>query len=238
MSIPNDTRFERPAAAMIERFQTDLITWYDANGRSFPWRDTTDPFAVLLAEVMLQRTQAPQAKRIFAAFLDRHPTPQAVLAGDPGLLEEELSGLGLRHRAKRVLQLCRELVERYGGRVPEEAEELVSLPGVGPYTLHAVQCFGYGRDVPIVDRNVVRVLTRVFGYLPSAARAHTDRGMWRLAALLVPPGRARPYNLALLDLAATVCTARPHHGRCPLTVYCHHYRTQRSGAGHSGVDSV
>ncbi len=174
---------------------------------------------------MLQRTQAPQAARIFADFLSRYPTAASVAEADPIVIEDILAGLGLRHRARRVIALCRALVERHGGRVPDDSGSLDALPGVGPYSVGAVLCFAFGRDTAIVDRNIVRVLTRLVGYTPSATRPHTDRGLWALALSLVPHGRAREYNLALLDLAASICTARhPRHDVCPLADLCHYYR--------------
>jgi A/G-specific adenine glycosylase len=205
-----------------------LLDWHKGRERSFPWRQAGSPFAVLLAEVMLQRTQAPQAARIYSEFLARFPDPEAVVGADPDEVTKSLAGLGLQHRGQRVVHLCRALVERHGGRVPDDRMALRALPGVGPYTEGAVLCFGFGQDVAIVDENVVRVLCRVFGYVPKAARPRTDRGLWALAQSLVPYGHGREYNFALLDFAAVVCRDTPRHELCPLKDFCCGFRALRS----------
>jgi A/G-specific adenine glycosylase len=218
--VPSSFTGELPEQG--DEFRRRLLAWHPTRSRVFPWRDTRDPFAVLVAEVMLQRTQAPQAARIFREFTCGFPTPSSVLAAS-GAVETLLAGLGLRHRARRMLELCRALVDRHSGGVPDDPVALLALPGVGAYTTGAVLSFGYGQDAAIVDRNVVRVLTRVFGLTPNSTRPHTDRKLWLLAASLVPAGRSRAYNLALLDFAATVCRVKPRHDQCPLTDICRYF---------------
>ncbi len=210
-----------------EEFTRRLLAWHAERARSFPWRNLPDPFAVLLAEVMLQRTQASQAARIFEDFIALYPTAEEVVDAGEGEIEQRLAGLGLRHRARRVFLLCRALVDLHGGRVPEDAVALAKLPGVGPYTVGAVRCFAFDQDDAIVDRNIVRVLTRVFGFSPQSTRAHTDPGLWLLASSLVPPSRAKAYNYALLDFAASVCKDRPDHDNCPLADICRHFQSRR-----------
>lgn len=199
------------------------MMWDHCGKRSFPWRLTNDPFAVLLAEFMLQRTQAPQAARVFQAFLAAYPNPAAVVSADAGVVVSSLEALGLRHRAVRLQGLCRAIVERHAGRVPEHLPDLLALPGVGPYIAAAVHCFGWGHDVAVVDRTTARVLVRVFGLEPASARVHTDRGVWEFARSLVPQGRGKEYNFTLIDFAAAVCSVRPKHSVCPLTDACCYY---------------
>jgi len=230
----------KPATDLHHRrpreFRLRLLAWGRVNFRSFPWRTTFDPFAVLIAEVMLQRTQAPQAERIFQEFVGRYPNALAVVNANSPAVEAKLAGLGLRHRGRRIIELCGALVAQYGGNVPEDPAALRALPGVGPYTAGAVRCFGFGVDSAIVDRNIVRVLTRVFGYAPTAARWHNDRGMWALAESLVPPEQAAPFNFALLDFAAAVCTKRPRHDLCPMRDICCYYERQKGD--HAAPEAV
>lgn len=205
-------------------FPGRLLAWHENRSRAFPWRQLNDPFLVLLAEIMLQRTQATQAARVFDEFVADFPSAASVVQAGKEEVEKRLSGLGLRHRARRVFVLCEALVDSHAGQVPKEPEALAALPGVGPYTAGAVRSFGFGEDAAIVDRNVVRVLTRIFGFEPKSVRPHTDRELWDLAGSLIPPQQGKAFNYALLDFAALVCTERTDHDGCPLTDICCHFR--------------
>jgi A/G-specific adenine glycosylase len=226
--VPDRLHRCAPLGPEPSEFVRAILDWHLGQERSFPWRYIDNPFGILMAELMLQRTQAPQAARIYSTFLTCFPDAHAVVAADTAAVEYLLSGLGLRHRARRIISLCQALVERHGGVVPDERHALRKLPGVGPYTVGAVLCFGFGHDTAIVDENVIRVLCRVFGYIPRSSRARTDRGLWALAESLVPYGHGRDYNLALLDLGAIVCRDTPRHDACPLTDICRYFRALQS----------
>ena len=221
------TKSDDPIAGSI--FVEKILEWGTTNTRQFPWRVTRDPFTVLIAEVMLQRTQAPQAARILIEFVNRYSDAEAVIREDPGTIESLLMGLGLRHRARRILDLCHALVDRHDGQVPSNSKELRALPGVGPYTTNAVLCFAFGRDVAIVDQNVVRVLTRVFGPSIRSARPRDDSGLWSLASSLLPLGLTRDYQFRLLDFASAICTSKTNHQDCPMVEICQHFLYAESG---------
>jgi A/G-specific adenine glycosylase len=193
-----------------------LWGWAEANRRDLPWRRTRDPWAVLVAEAMLQQTQVSRVVERFGPFLDRFSTPAVVAAVPAGEVVAQWVGLGYNRRAVQLHGAARVIVERHGGAVPDDLEALMALPGVGSYTARAVLAFAFERDVAVVDTNAARVLARaVAGRSLSAteAQATADR--------LVPAGRGWAWNQGILDLGATVCRARnPECGACPLTPCC------------------
>lgn len=185
--------------------------------RAFPWRETTDPYAVLLGEVLLQRTRGEHVVEVYREFLRRWPTPQYLARARQATIARVIAPLGLAKRARLLRRLGRELAVL--GDVPTVPEELVSLPGVGPYAAHAVPVFALGRDLPLVDWVVARVLRRYFGG-DRCKRPNADRRLWELAERLAARGDARALWLGTLDLAAAVCRPRPRCAVCPLAKSC------------------
>lgn len=203
-------------------FVSRLLEWFKNHGRNYPWRRDTDPYRVLVAEIMLQRTKADQVLPVYRSFLKRFPGPESIVNAAPGEVERFFSMLGLRWRAERVRKLAKTLVLKYGGHIPKSRGELLSLPGVGEYVADAVLCFAYGKSVAVVDANVCRVIRRVFG-LKARGEARRDPGFRRLADWLLPRDRAKEFNWAMIDFASMVCTPRkPKCDRCPLSNICMH----------------
>lgn len=198
-----------------------LATWYTANGRhSLPWRATRDPYAVLVSEVMLQQTQVERVIPHYTAWLERWPNFAALAAASPAAVITAWSGLGYNRRARALHAAARAVVERHGGRLPAEIARLRALPGIGPYTAAAVCSFAFDQPVPVVDTNIARVLARACLGAPATASVR-PRATHAAAAALLPPSSAREHNLALMDLGATVCTARdPRCSACPLARSC------------------
>jgi A/G-specific adenine glycosylase len=188
-----------------------LLEWYAREGRDLPWRRTRDPYAVLVAEVMLQQTQVERVIPKWHAWLARFPTFQHLAAASRADAVRAWQGLGYNLRAVRLHAIAQQVVEGYGGRLPGRVEELLALKGIGRYTAGAVACFAFEQPVAMVDTNVRRVVSRVFG---------TDEPD-ALAEALVPGQAAYAWNQALMDLGATVCTARrPMCLVCPLRAEC------------------
>ncbi|MSQ11925.1 MAG: A/G-specific adenine glycosylase [Dehalococcoidia bacterium] len=201
-----------PQAAAIQRA---LLRWAKTSGRDLPWRRTRDPYAVLLSEVMLQQTQVSRVLPKYHEFLQAYPTVRHLAAAPLSDVVRRWAPLGYNLRAVRLHRAARAVVDEHGGRVPSCTDELRSLPGLGAYSAAAVTCFAFKAQVPVVDTNVGRVLRRVFGGTP------LPREVAQLAQRLLPSGRAREWNLALMDLGATVCTARaPQCSVCPLQTWC------------------
>jgi A/G-specific adenine glycosylase len=183
--------------------QDAVLAWYGHNAKDLPWRRTRDPYAILVSEVMLQQTQVARVVPRYLAWLGRWPTVEALAAATPAAVITEWAGMGYNRRAV-LLRRCAIAVTEMGG-FPREPEELLRLPGVGPYTAAAIACFAFGAQVAAPDTNAKRVLERAFG----------DPG------LAPPPGRAYEWNQALFDLGREVCIARrPRCGVCPLATGC------------------
>jgi A/G-specific adenine glycosylase len=205
-----------------------LLSWYRTHGRSLPWRSTSNPYRILLAEVMLQQTQVQRVLALYPRFLKRFPTVRSLSAARQRSVVLAWQGMGYNNRAVRLHRLARTLTRHYGGRVPASCRILLSLPGIGRYTASAVLAFAFRRPVPVLDVNVRRVLSRVFWRMPSTAHVKSEKDIWKFASALLPSHRAYDWNQALMDLGAMVCTARtPHCGECPLARICLSHTTMR-----------
>jgi len=199
-----------------------LRTWGKASRRSLPWRCAPTPFRVLIAELCLRKTGARLAEPVYRSIIHSCPTVQDLARAHPKQLEPLFRPIGLTSRSSGLIDLARDLVRRHGGEVPSTYEELVALPGVGPYIANAVLCFAFKRAVPIVDGSVKRLLGRLYGPSPLS-----ERSAWRLAERLVPRRQADLYNYTLLDLAAKLCRpTRPLCHDCPLRETCEWYRRE------------
>ena len=215
-SIP---QARKPRSA--QRFRRLLLAWYARAARDLPWRRTRDPYRVLVSEVMLQQTPVSRVEQYYGRFLEQFPNLAALARAKPTAVREAWDGLGYYARARNLHAAAREVVGRYDARLPEQPEELVKLPGVGPYTAGAVASFAYEKPVPAVDTNAARVIRRVF--LGERGKGKREREVWRLATELVPKDgkRAWRFNQAIMELGALVCTARkPKCGECPVQQGC------------------
>jgi A/G-specific adenine glycosylase len=203
-------------------WQLDLLRWYNKNARTFPWRETSDPYAVLIAEKLLQQTAVgPAVLRAYRELVDRYPDAVALSRADVGDVEKIISSLGFRYRARELVTLGCALVERHGGRVPSTLKDLLDLPGVGDYSARAVLSFAYGKDEPIVDTNVARFLQRLLKLSGQWSNPARDRRLLETSAALVPTNQARDYNYAILDLCASLCTKKkPRCLDCPVRSSC------------------
>lgn len=196
--------------------RTALLAWSAATGRDLPWRRTRDPWAVLVAEQMLQQTQVSRVVPRWTAFVERWPTAAACARAPRSDVLRAWQGLGYNRRAVALHEAAARVVASHGGTVPEDLADLLALPGVGPYTARAVRAFAYELDDGVVDVNAARVLSRCV-----AGRSLRPKEAQELADGTVPPGEGWAWNQAVLDLGATVCTKRaPACGACPLAVHC------------------
>jgi A/G-specific adenine glycosylase len=217
-----------------------LLLWFEARARDLPWRRTRDPWAVLVAELMLQQTQVARVVPRYEAFLDRWPTPAACAASSVGEVVEAWAGLGYNRRAVNLHRCAAVVVAEHDGRLPEDREALLALPGIGPYTARAVLAFAFEHDVGVLDTNAARVLARWEGasLRPKAAQAAADAA--------VVPGQGWAWNQAMLDLGATRCRPRsPRCEDCPVRTWCAWWQAGRpdpdpavGSAGVSGGQST
>lgn len=200
-----------------------VLAWGLARRRDLPWRATRDPWAILVAEVMLQQTQVSRVLQPWHDFLLAYPTPIELAAAPLGDVLRRWQGLGYPRRARNLHDAARAVVERHGGRLPDTNDALRALPGIGPYTARAVLAFAFERDVAVVDTNIARILARVAGtrLTPKQAQAAADE--------LVPQGEGWAWNQTIMDLGATVCRPAPRCGECPLAAGCRWLRAGRPG---------
>ncbi len=201
--------------ANLKRLRRALLSWYDRNRRDLPWRDNADPYRIWVSEIMLQQTRVAAVLDHYARFMRRFPSVKALAAAREQSVLAAWSGLGYYHRARRMHKAAKLIVRERHGRFPRTAEEWRELPGIGRYTAAAIASIAFGEAVAVVDGNVERVLSRVFG--ASAGRDST----WRMADTLLDRSRPGDFNQAMMELGATVCTPRaPQCPLCPLNVWC------------------
>jgi A/G-specific adenine glycosylase len=192
----------------------DVLAWGAADLRDLPWRHERDPWRILVAEVMLQQTQADRVIPKWTAFLEAFSTPAACADASLGDVLRLWQGLGYPRRARNLRDAAMVVVDRHEGCVPDDLDGLLALPGVGPYTARAVLAFAFERDVAVVDTNIARVLARATGERLTPKRAQ------RLADGLVPVDHGWLWNQVFMDLGATVCRPMPKCAQCPLATSC------------------
>ncbi len=228
----------------VRSFRRRLLAWYARAARDLPWRRTRDPYRVLVSEFMLQQTQVSRVAEYYPRFLERFPDLKALAQAKPRAVREAWDGLGYYARARNLHALAKDVTRRHDGKLPDEPEELVTLPGVGPYTAGAVASFAYEKPVAAVDTNVARVIRRVFfggegrgerfaaAKRKAAARRNvplpsplspSSRDIWNVAHALVPRNGklAWKFNQAVMELGAVICVARkPKCPECPVRPVC------------------
>jgi A/G-specific adenine glycosylase len=204
-----------------QRFRRALLGWYRRHGRDLPWRHTSDPYHILVSEVMLQQTQVERVLPKYHEWLGKYPSLEALAAAPPDDVAEAWRPLGYNIRPRRLHAIACESVARYGGQLPSDQETLLSFKGIGAYTAGAIRSFAFRERAAILDTNVARVLFRVF-VRRGDPKAHAMRKhLWAVSETVVPHKHVFDFNQALMDLGATVCVARkPRCNECPMTKLC------------------
>ncbi|MBX3234975.1 MAG: A/G-specific adenine glycosylase [Nitrospiraceae bacterium] len=218
------TRSPQPLVdqGLKRKFQNRLLKWYAANGRDLPWRKTSDPYHILVSEVMLQQTQVDRVIPKYHEFLERYPSFADLAEAPVADVKKTWYPLGYNIRPERLHSIARETVVRYGGQLPSDPEELLSFKGIGRYTAGAIRSFAFNEDAPILDTNVIRVLHRVF--IAEGDPKVQKARLWELSEALIPRGKGYDFNQAIMDFGATVCSARnPYCLLCPMKNLCKSY---------------
>ena len=222
-----DLGTQYPSPDWIEDLQTAVLAWYSRNRRNFPWRDTTNPFHILIAEVLLRQTQAERVIGPYLELVQRYPDAFAMASANVDQLREWFRPLGLGHRADRLVQTARILVKEFGGQIPHNLERLMKMPGLGIYSGRAILCLSFGDRSPMVDEASGRVLVRVFG-LPVRRPSYSDPLLLEIAERVLPSEAAK-FNLGLIDIAAACCHPRsPDCLKCPLSDMCMFSKSSRT----------
>ncbi len=213
---------------LVAQAQTSLLTWYAAEQRNLPWRTTSDPYAILVSEIMLQQTQVDRVLPKYQQFLATFPTLADLAAAPTADVISAWIPLGYNMRAVRLQSIARQVIEEYNARIPDSIDELLKLKGVGRYTAGAIACFAYRKQVATVDTNIRRVLHRIFLGLEHPEPKANDVQMLELAEQVLPEDEAYNWNQALMDLGATICTSNnPQCTHCPLQETCQAYTDMR-----------
>jgi A/G-specific adenine glycosylase len=217
-----------PAPPLRQWFRRRLLAWYRQNGRTLPWRETRDPYRILVSEVMLQQTQVDRVLPKYHEWLDRYPSFDVLARAPEVEVVKTWYPLGYNIRPRRLHAIARESVERFGGTLPSDEDTLRSFKGIGPYTAGAVMSFAFGKREAILDTNVARVLFRVFVGRGTYKDHSMDRRLWAISRAVLPHRHVFDFNQALMDLGATVCSARtPTCKSCPMRRKCRTFQVLR-----------
>lgn len=202
-------------------FVSALLAWYQVNARNLPWRSCHTPYCIWVSEIMLQQTQVDTVIPYFERWMKRFPDIDALARADSEDVLIAWEGLGYYRRAHHLHQAARNVVAEWHGDLPQTPEELILLPGIGPYTAAAIASIAFGVDVAAVDGNIRRVLARIFNVDVPVRSAKGEKTIQFLAKKNVPEGGAGEYNQAMMDLGATICTPKdPACNRCPIAQDC------------------
>lgn len=209
-------------------FVQTTVKWFRSYGRTFPWRNTSNLFHILVAEVLLRQTQADRVVEPYLELVERYPNAQTLAHADTIELRKWFKPLGLVKRADRLVQCAQILIRDYGGQVPGDLKTLKSLPGLGRYSARAILCLGFNQAVPMIDEGGGRVLRRMLGQEPKGP-AFLDSTLMDAVEKILPRQSPRDFNLGLIDIANAYChPTNPDCLRCPLIKICVHVTAQTS----------
>jgi len=217
LPLPSDRRL----------FRQRLLTWYRRHGRDLPWRKTSDPYHILVSEIMLQQTQVDRVLPKYAEWLDKYPSFEALAVAPERDVTTTWYPLGYNIRPRRLQSIAREAVANYGGQLPADEATLLSFKGIGAYTAGAIRSFAFRERAAILDTNVARVLFRVFIAKGDPKSHAMKKQLWALSETLVPRRHVFDFNQALMDFGAMICVARkPKCLVCPMAKNCRALQTK------------
>jgi A/G-specific adenine glycosylase len=201
-----------------------MLEWGMANLRDFPWRKTRDPYKILIAEIMLHRTQANQVEEIYNNFVERYPNFCSICDSTPDDITWELKTLGLNWRSNLIYKLSCIICKRVNGEIPLKKDELIELPGIGPYIASAFLCLVYNKPEPMLDTNTVRIIGRIFG-LKINDYSRRNKKFEIIMQALIDLGNCRDVSLTMIDFAQAICRPTyPFCSECPIRDTCIFYK--------------
>ena len=200
-----------------------ILRWYDQEKRDLPWRNSSDPYAIWVSEIMLQQTRVETVRDYYRRWMERFPDIKRLAEADLQTVLKLWEGLGYYSRAKNLHKAAQQIYEEMGGIFPSSYKQILNLPGVGPYTAGAIASIAFGYPIPAVDGNVLRIMSRIFA-LAEINQRDVQAAIREQVALGFPSGRAADFSQALMELGALVCLPRnPVCSNCPLTNECQAY---------------
>lgn len=188
-----------PSNIEIRHFQEKIIRWYNNNGREFPWRNSKDPYKILVSEFLLQKTHVRKVEDIYILFIQKYPTVEKLAEAKLKDVREIIAPLGFLNRAERLINIAEKITTNYDKEIPANLEILLKFKGIGRYIATAIMIFAFGEKHVIVDTNVIKVLECEFGYYSNKKRPRTDSELWIFAQTLAPENKIREFNWGLLD---------------------------------------
>jgi A/G-specific adenine glycosylase len=209
----------------VANIQTLLLAWFEENQRPLPWREKYISYQVWISEIMLQQTQVKTVLPYFDRWMKKLPTIQAVAEAKEDTILKLWEGLGYYSRARNIQKTAQFIVTEYGGEFPSDFDSILALPGIGKYSASAIASIAFEQDYPVVDGNVIRVLSRLFHFTENTRLPKAVNQMWDWAGEILPSGKARYFNQAMMEFGALQCTpASPDCGGCPLNQHCESYK--------------
>jgi len=214
----------------MSRITSQLLNWYNKNKRTLPWRGSPDSYAVWVSEIMLQQTRVETVVPYFEKWMRLFPTVKALAKADEQKVLNAWEGLGYYSRARNLHKAARIVAKEYKGKLPQDLDVLIKLPGIGRYTVGAIASIAFGMDEPALDGNLKRVYTRLFDLSIPVDSSEGETFLWKVAKDNLPKGNAGDFNQALMDLGATICIPkRPRCLTCPLMKECKAFANETQG---------
>jgi len=226
---PPGTRSSELQASKVRKLVPALLTWFNQNARDLPWRRTRDPYAIWISEIMLQQTQVKTVIPYWERWMRELPTIQSVAKVSPAKLHKLWEGLGYYARVRNLQKAAQQIIAQHNGKFPKNFDDILELPGIGRYTAGAIASIAFNQPRPILDGNVIRVLTRIFGIGTDPREKKTNARLWQLAGELVDHASRTTHHVApcshlnqsLMELGALICTPRsPNCVVCPVQKLC------------------
>jgi A/G-specific adenine glycosylase len=205
----------------IPQIQTVLLSWYKKNARDLPWRRTKDPYKIWVSEIMLQQTQVDTVIPYYEKWLKRFPTVEALAKSPSSEVMKYWAGLGYYRRVRMLHEAAKEICKNRRGKIPQTRDELLEIPGIGKYTAGAIASIAFDQKVPILDGNVIRILSRITAFSGDILLKESLNHLWNLAEAVLPNQNSGDFNQAMMELGATVCAPRnPSCLICPVRQVC------------------
>jgi A/G-specific adenine glycosylase len=213
----------------INYFREKLQDWSKDNLRTFPWRNTSDTYELLVAEIMLQQTDTEQVVPVYQEFINQFPDIESLNDADHDQIDAHISKIGLNYRTERLKNIASVVISRWEGEPPNEPEKLKSLPGIGKYIAHSVASVADNKPLAVIDTNFIRIFKRFFGIESDNQRPRTDNELWKFANKMLPessdPLTVPEWNWTVLDFGALICTHHnPNCNKCPVSDKCSYYQ--------------
>ena len=207
------------------RFRRNVLNWFERNQRALPWRETNDPYAIWVSEIMLQQTTVTAVLGYYKRFLKVFPTVEDLAEADEADVLKVWEGMGYYRRARHLHQAARLIVDEWGGTFPETPAEILQLPGIGRYTAGAILSFAFGKRAPILETNTLRLYSRLLGLTDDPRTADAQKTLWSFAEQILPRKSPGTFNQALMETGSLICTPlEPLCDECPLTSCCEAFR--------------